>query len=45
MVPSLPRPDESGFPGPTEVRSGPDGAAISDEELLKMNWYVEGVQA
>ena len=37
------------FAGPVRDQKGTvriaDGTAISDEDLLKMNWYVEGVQA
>lgn len=37
------------FAGPVRDQKGTvriaEGAAISDEDLLKMNWYVEGVQA
>ncbi len=37
------------FAGPIKDQKGelrvPEGQALSDEELLKMDWYVEGVQA
>ena len=37
------------FAGPIKDQKGtlkvPEGAVIPDEELLKLNWYVEGVQA
>jgi len=37
------------FAGPIRDRKGelrvPEGQVLSDEELLKMDWYVEGVQA
>ncbi len=37
------------FAGPIKDQAGklrvPEGQSLSDEELLKMDWYVEGVQA